>query len=325
MGLTLIDLTGVVAVKRLEVFNKSEGSALQDSRSISEERQTRETIDSSNHLFIVHINSSSFIEFDLALTDIRIHIEPPLRINRYPLPRLLDLLPVQLRIHDLLPLPGLAHDARVRIHHHAVAPRVITRLHVPRGTAQADVNLVVDRARPRLQLPVQGARRQVEGAGVQEEEAAPAGGDGGEFGEADIVADGEGDFAVGGQVDQGQFVAGGEDVGFAEGDFAGYVDVEEVDLAVRGEEVSLGREEQGRVVVFLGGLDVFGDAAAEQVAFALDGELGEGVEAGGLLPGRRGGLEGLGVGGEVLAAVGGVEAFGEDDQGGAGFGGFEDA
>ena len=172
---------------------------------------------------------------------------------------------------------------------------------------------------------MQGARRQIEGAGVEEEEAAPAGGDGGEFGEADVIADGEGDFAVGGQVDQGQFVAGGEDVGLAEGDFARYVDVEEVDLAVRGEEVSLGREEQGRVVVFLGGLDVFGDAAAEQVALALDGELGEGVEAGGLLLGRRGGLEGLGVGGEVLAAVGGVEAFGEDDQGGAGFGGFEDA
>ena len=150
-------------------------------------------------------------------------------------------------------------------------PRVVTRLHVPRGTAQAHVHLVVDRPRPRLQLPVQGARRQVEGAGVEEEEAAPAGGDGGELGEADVIADGEGDFAVGGQVDQGQFVAGGQDVGFAEGDFARYVDVKEVDLAVRGEKVPRGREEQGRVVVFLGGLDVFGYTAAEQVAFALDG------------------------------------------------------
>ena len=49
------------------------------------------------------------------------------------------------------------------------------------------------------------------------------------------------------------------------------------------------------------------------------------MKAGGLLLGRRGGLEGLGVGGEVLAAVRGVEAFGEDDEGGSGFGGFEDA
>ena len=48
------------------------------------------------------------------------------------------------------------------------------------------------------------------------------------------------------------------------------------------------------------------------------------MEARGLLFGRRGGLEGLGVRGEVLAAVGGIEAFGEDDEGGAGSGGFED-
>lgn len=47
--------------------------------------------------------------------------------------------------------------------------------------------------------------------------------------------------------------------------------------------------------------------------------------AGGLLFGRRGGLQSLGVGGEVLAAVGGVEAFGENDERGSGFGSFEDA
>lgn len=172
---------------------------------------------------------------------------------------------------------------------------------------------------------MQRPSRQIESARVQEQEAALARGDGGEFGEADVVADGEGDFAVGGDVDEGDFVAGGEDVGFPEGDLAGYVDVEEVHLSVRGEEVPLGREEQGRVVVFLRGLDIFGDAAAEQVAFALEGQRGEGVEARRLLFGRWGGLQGLGVGGEVLAAVGGVEAFGEDDQRGSGFGGFEDA
>lgn len=70
---------------------------------------------------------------------------------------------------------------------------------------------------------------------------------------------------------------------------------------------------------------VLGYAAAEQVAFALDGELGESVEAWGLLLGGRGGLERLGVRGEVLTTVGGVEALGENDEGGSGFGGFEDA
>ena len=172
---------------------------------------------------------------------------------------------------------------------------------------------------------MQRPRRQVERPGVQEQEAALARGDGGEFGEADVVADGEGDLAVRGDVDHRHFVPGGQDVGLLERDLARYVDVEQVHLSVRGQQVAPGREEQGRVVVFLRGLDVFRYAAAEQVAFALDGQLGQGVEARRLLPGRRGRLQRLGVGGEVLAAVGGVEAFREDDQGGSGFGGLEDA
>ena len=167
--------------------------------------------------------------------------------------------------------------------------------------------------------------RQVERPRVQEQETALARGDGGELGEADVVADREGDFAVGRDVDEGQFVPGREDVGFPEGDFAGYVYVEQVHLPVRSHQVPVGREEQGRVVVFLRRLHVLGYAAAEQVAVALDGERGEGVEGRRLRFGGRRGLEGLGVRGEVLAAVGGVEAFGEDDQGGSGFGGFEDA
>jgi len=81
---------------------------------------------------------------------------------------------------------------------------------------------------------VQGAGGQVEGAGVEEEEGAAAGGDGGEFWEADVVADGEGDEAVGGKGDEGEVVSWGEDVGFAEGDFVGDVDVEEVDFSVSG-------------------------------------------------------------------------------------------
>ena len=81
---------------------------------------------------------------------------------------------------------------------------------------------------------MQRPRRQIERAGVQEQETALAGGDGGELGEADVVADCEGDFAVGGDVDEGDFVARGEDVGFFEGDFAGDVDVEEVHFSVRG-------------------------------------------------------------------------------------------
>lgn len=79
---------------------------------------------------------------------------------------------------------------------------------------------------------MQGAGGEVEGAGVEEEEGAAAGGNGGEFGEADVVADGEGDEAVGGKGHEGEVVAWGEDVGFTESDFVGDVDVEEVDLSV---------------------------------------------------------------------------------------------
>lgn len=78
-------------------------------------------------------------------------------------------------------------------------------------------------------------------------------------------------------------------------------------------------------MILLRRFDILGYATAEQVAPALDGELGEGVEARRLLLGGRGGLESLGVGGEVLAAVGGVEAFRQHDERGSGFGGFEDA
>ena len=118
---------------------------------------------------------------------------------------------------------------------------------------------------------MQSPRRQVESAGVQEQETTLARGDGGEFGEADVVADCEGDSAVGGDVDERQFVPRGEDVGFPEGDLAGYVYVEQVHLAMRSQQVPPGREEQGGVVVFLRGFHIFGDAATEQVAFALEG------------------------------------------------------
>ena len=111
---------------------------------------------------------------------------------------------------------------------------------------------------------------------------------------------------------EGDFVAGGEDGAFFEGDFARDVDVEEVDFAVGGEEGARGGEEEGGVVVFLSRGDVFGDAAAEEVGFCFEGEGGEGVVGGGLGGGGGGGEEGFGVFGEVLRAVGGVEAFGED-------------
>ena len=70
---------------------------------------------------------------------------------------------------------------------------------------------------------------------------------------------------------------------------------------------------------------VFRDAAAEEVGLCFGGERRECVKGGGLLLRWWGWEQCLGVGGKVLAPVGGVEAFWEHDQGGSGFGGFEDS
>lgn len=77
-----------------------------------------------------------------------------------------------------------------------MAPRVIRRLHVPRGAAQTHIQLIIHGPGPGLQTPMQGARRQIEGARVKQQETALARGHGGEFREANVVADGQGDFPI---------------------------------------------------------------------------------------------------------------------------------
>lgn len=79
---------------------------------------------------------------------------------------------------------------------------------------------------------MQGAGGEVEGTGVQEQKTSFASGDGGEFGKANVVADCNGDFAVGRDVDEGEFIAGGEDIRFPKSDFAWDVDIEEVDFSM---------------------------------------------------------------------------------------------
>lgn len=92
-----------------------------------------------------------------------------------------------------------------------MSPRIIACLHIPRGAAQTDIHLIVHCARPGLQLPMQFPRRQVEGAGVQEEERAISCCYSRELREAHVVADCDADFAVLGEVDEGDFVAWRED------------------------------------------------------------------------------------------------------------------
>ena len=79
---------------------------------------------------------------------------------------------------------------------------------------------------------MQWARGRVERPGVDQRETPLPGGDHRQLGEANIVADCYGYFAIFREVDEGQGVTWGENVRLAEGDTAWDVDVEEVDLAV---------------------------------------------------------------------------------------------
>lgn len=107
------------------------------------------------------------------------------------------------------------------------------------------------------------ASSRVEGARVDEREAAAARRDHGEFREADVVADGDGDLAVRRQVDDCDVVAGREHFRLFEGDLARDVDVEEMYFAVRGKQGAGGREGEGGIVVLLGrGVELW-DAAAD--------------------------------------------------------------
>ena len=112
-------------------------------------------------------------------------------------------------------------------------------------------------------------RSQIERTGVQQQERAFARGDGGELREADVVADGQPDLAVRRDIHDRDLVAGTQHLGLAEGDLAGDVDVEEVELPVRGEQLALRGEEKACIVEFFGCGDVFGYRAAEEVCFGF--------------------------------------------------------
>ena len=177
----------------------------------------------------------------------------------------------------MLALCRLSQHDSIGIDHHAVAPSVVVGGQVARGATKRDIDLVVHRARARLQLPVERARREVEGARVDEQRGAVPGGDGGHFREADVVADCDGDAggAVG-EVDKRDFVAGRERVGFTEGDAVRDVDVEQVHFAMGGEQGAGGREGQRGVVERAGVVRIaFRDGAADYGGACGKSERGE--------------------------------------------------
>lgn len=164
----------------------------------------------------------------------------------------------------------------------------------------------------------------VESTGIDQREASLSGRNGRQLGEANVIANRHGYLAVLGEVHNSKLIPRRQDVRLGESDPARDVNVEKVDFPVRGEEFSLGGEDEGGVVVFLLVVvvvnDKLGDGAADEVDFVVAGDVLEGEEGWVEVRGGVGGVggEGLGVGGKVVGAVGGVEALGEDDDFGRG-------
>ncbi len=276
-------------------------------------------------IVFAHFEYTGLTEPDLALVDIRVDIEASLRGDGDSLPRLVDPGAVQFPGDDGLGFFGLDDDLGHGVDDEAVAPGVVGGGRVARGAAQRDVALVVHGAGLALQAPVQGAGGGVEGARVDEGEGAAARGDGGQLGEPHVVADGHGDAPVPGEVHQRQLVARRQHVALAERDLARDVDVEEVHLAVGGQQCAVGPEHERRVVVFLRPVPLLGlgDGAAHEEHLRLGGHGRQGVEGRRLVARGRRGQEGLGIRGEVVASVGRVEALGQHDEVRAGPGGLE--
>ena len=100
-------------------------------------------------------------------------------------------------------------------------------------------------------LPTSG---HVEGPGVEQQLASHVPGvDLGQVGEADVVADAQSDLSEG-RLERGEVGTGRQRVRLPEGDLAGDVDVEEVDLAVHGDHVACRGPDRGRVVELVRGV-----------------------------------------------------------------------
>lgn len=218
------------------------------------------------------------VKRNLPLANIGIHIKSPLSIQRDVLPCLSDVLAHQLCLDSSLILIRLNQDLGHGIHNQAVPPGVVAGAHVSGGTAKGYIDLVVYGAALSQQAPVQIAGGEVEGTGIDEGKGTAAGSNGGQLGEAHVVADGDANLAVLGQVDERHLVAAAEDFGFLKGDFAGDVDVEEVGLAVGGQQLAVRAKGQARVVVLFAFGFELGDGAADEVDVVLGGHGRQCVE-----------------------------------------------
>lgn len=127
---------------------------------------------------------------------------------------------------------------------------------------------------------MQLASSEVEGTGVEQQESTLSCGNHGQLGEANVIADGDSNLSILGQIDQSDLVSRTQDLALLESNLAGDINVEEVDLSVGGQQVSVRAKDETCVVVFLCVGEVLGDTATDQVGLGLFGQSRQGVEGG---------------------------------------------
>ena len=151
------------------------------------------------------------------------------------------------------------------------------------------------------QLPVGRAGGHIEGGGDEKDLRAGEGHQVGQLGEAEVEADAQTHSAPG-SVEHGDLRAGGEGGGFPEGLAAGYVDVEEVQLAVAGCAAAGGVEDIGGVIHLAVGQ--LRHRAAHQPQALFPGQGGEKLV--------RFAAGGFAVGAEAAVVVGAAEHLRQD-------------
>lgn len=162
----------------------------------------------------------------MALADIRIYVKSPLGVYRNSLPRLLDCLTIKIGIDNAFLLIQLVKDFSVWVDDHAMAPSIVVGSHVSSGRTETDINLVVHSSCACLKLPMQFASGEVEGTGVDQQESTLSCGNHGQFGKANVVADGNSNLSVLGQIDQSDLVSRTQNLALLKPNLAGDIDVE---------------------------------------------------------------------------------------------------
>lgn len=125
---------------------------------------------------------------------------------------------------------------------------------------------------------MQFAGGEVEGTRVDQQESTLSCGDHCQLGEANVIANGDSNLSVLGQMDQSNLVSRTQNLALLESNLAWNVDVEQVDLSVCFQQLSVWTKDESCVIVLIRVGEVLGDAATDQVGFGLFGESGQGVE-----------------------------------------------